>query len=205
MSKPNKFKRGLSSHRNVDDLTLENKNVSVSVSALGAGGTGTVDHLTAIPQGLDFDERIGNRISLLRVDGRVILSCNVADTTTQDSAIRLIIVRDKMAQGSVPVFTDIFDAISVHDMRNGLPDNLKRYDILYDSVTMLGNDSSNAGIGIANVKFSTFSIPCNNSKCAFVGAAAADEGPGSLFFLTVTNKSANLPAIAARFRVYYRN
>ncbi len=197
-------RNGANSARNVAYIP-NLKNVQTNVATIGAHNTGNITHLTGIAQGNDYNERVGDKVKLHRIIGRLLTTCNTADATSIDGLARCMIVRDKMNQGSAPTISDVLTAAACSSLRNSRPDNLRRYDVIYDHTITTGQDSASSGVGAPNTRVTTFDISLNQSRCEFTGILGSDEGPGSLWCITVSNKSSNLQTIDWNFGVFYEN
>jgi len=198
-------KKGRNTARNRPSGSIANlRNVGSTVTTIGSAGTGLVQHISPVAQGTDFDERVGDKISLARLWVRGTLIANTADTSTLDTICRIIVFRDNFNQGTAPAITDFLTFDGVGSLRNTRPENLRRYEFLADNTFVVGNDA-NSTSGISNAKLISYEVSLGNRPCTFIGTAATDEGPGSLWIYHACSKSTNLPTVSWNFRTFYRN
>jgi len=148
-----------------------------------------------IAQGDDYDERNGRSIRLKSLEWFGNLTMNASATNSQ---YRLIIFVDHANQGVAPAVTDLLVSDAFASMRNGAPDNMKRYTILSDELYLLDSDSHGATLVVKGFrKLET------HMKFSGTGAAVASQGENSIWAYAVSNEATNTVAQNVNFRLRY--
>lgn len=129
-----------------------------------AAKNGPDGFIYGIIQGTTQNTRIGNRIHVSRIQFSVRL-CPAATMAT-GGLCRLIVMRDKFSNGGTPSITDIFTNdpdglgsggaadVSPWSLRN--PDNLVRFNFLYDRIHSLVSTSSTTGGPLMDFSFNVY-------------------------------------------------
>ncbi len=155
-----------------------------------ASSTAVVQNLTALVEGATFNNRIGRKVKSvsLRVRGHIKIHGSAGT-----SQWRMVIVRDNLGTTTQPVLTDVYaDAASFYGNLNkrATPQINARYTILYDTHLIV----SAAGSSIVLVDIEDKYIKVG-SFVTFTGAAATDEGKGSIYAMSASNEPTNTVAV----------
>lgn len=120
----------------LSQLNTELKYVDVAQLAVTSATTGYL--LNPLAQGSSASQRVGNTVRFKSLDIRAAITPNDA----QPSWLRVIVLRDDQANGTVPTITDVLESNSITSFRN--LDNVKRFKILSDQTySMRAKDLAN--------------------------------------------------------------
>jgi len=118
---------------------------SQTTSATGAlvSFTGAVNgtSLCLIPQGTTDNTRIGQKINLKRI--RIKFNAILTANTVTGERIRIILWKDKQANGAAPAVTDILTNADIDSFIN--MDNTERFEIIKDRTFIIQPQSGTAG------------------------------------------------------------
>ncbi len=158
--------------------------------------TGAVQHLTAIAQGDDTNDRQGNQVQLRRLVVRGNVVRNVG--TSLPSHLRMMIVRDNLGTTTAPGIAAMFSTVATFIAnRSSLGDSQTeaRFTVLFDKFI---------AFALGGVETVGFSIDKKlNSLCLFSGPAASDEGKGALYLFIASDQAALDPVVEVDARIYY--
>jgi len=179
----------------------------IDVDSLGTSlVTGSVLLLNGIPQGTDYNERIGRKVMLKSLFIRFTINVNpgvLGVLAPQGDVVRLMIVYDAQANGAAPAITDILATVNYDSPMN--LNNRDRFKVLHDKFhTMWAyNYSSGTTIiaGNAIPKFSQKYIKLNHEE-VFGGVAntIGSIQTGSIFFLTISQNEITQVNLYSRVR-----
>ncbi len=160
---------------------------------------GSVTYISAIAQGTDITQRVGDSIKLqrLRLSGTFFINTSATRTTC-----RVVLFRDLSNAGSTPSTSDVISnaylgTISGVNMFYNWINVQKRFSILYDEKVALSiNGNENATVSITmphegHVKY--------RGTSGAVGSAAE----GSIFLLLLSDEQTNVPTFSINTRVEY--
>lgn len=166
------------------------------VTSGSVNNTGFVQNICVIPQGTDYNNRIGDSIKLQRIRSCIRFSINASDTTSVGTYLRLMIVRDLDQNGTAPTISEMLTATSELATYNHLREG--RFSYLYDEVFNLSNV---AGDSNGYTIFDT----SHEGHIKFIASAtsSASAGKGTVYFVAISNQSSNTPDIIARHSIYY--
>lgn len=170
------------------------------------GGTlpaiGSVDNLVPIGQGITNSTRIGNKITVKRIQLKCILTGSVlVGAADQNDPIRVCIVQDKESDGAEPTYANVFGS-SVYNFQN-LNSFPKRFKILYDKTIVLSVQDTTTDDYITPSPWIELDKKYKRGiNVYFDGANATDVQRNSLF-LMMKSDSANQPTVYFRTRVSY--
>lgn len=167
-------------------INVETKVLDASFGSTAIDQAGTIQCVSQIAQGLNYNDRIGDSIKLqhIRYSGYF-----QASAAALSSALRVIVFRDLFQQGGVPIPSQILQNVGAPDVINQ-PRNwlLKdRFSVLYDEVFNL----SNAGDSSFTC---TLEIP-HEGHVKYIGttSTAASNGFGSVYVMYVSTETTNKP------------
>lgn len=154
--------------------------------------TGTINCLSQMGQGTDYNNRIGDSLKIQKLVFRAKLLMNTASTGT---IVRVLIIRDLFQQGVDPTFTNVLGGANPLNPKNFLLRD--RFSILVDELIYLSN-SGEDGCSLH------YNIP-HEGHIKYIGttAAAASNGFGSLYLLTVADEATNVPTFTWNSSLYY--
>lgn len=157
------------------------------------GAAGTITVLNNMSQGTDSIVRIGRRINMKSVFIRYMLDSNF----TENIFFRTILVVDMQANGSLPLWTDIFVEANATTLTN--LNNRDRFRILVDRQDMIEPGVSGAGpaSGVGNAGGPTICFKQIYKKLNFqttynagIQGTIADIQTGSLLLCTIASVTA---------------
>lgn len=147
-------------------------------SAVSLNDASSVTLLNGLAPGLAINERVGQQVHLMRLEGHG--QVQVTPSTGVDQIVRLIIVRDRQPNGAAPAYNDVMTAVSTF----ALPslNNQKRFIILWDRTFQL-NASAEA---FSQIPFAV-EIPLDFKVQFNAGTAGtvADINTNALFLLAI--------------------
>lgn len=158
--------------------------------------TGAVKPLTAVAQGIDDNDRIGDKIMPSHFEARGIVTGHASASNTQ---LRMMIVRDNFGTTTTPSITDLFSSAAklvANKSQLGDEQVRARFTVIWDKFFILQTET-----GITK----TFVVRKKLAKKAilFSGAAGTDEGKNHLYLFIGSNEATNDPIVDAGFLFYY--
>jgi len=104
---------------------------SISVAPVTSTGTIAEDSLLTIASGTGESERVGRKLSILRIRMRYLIEMNAQSAAAAAAeAIRVIVYLDKQANGAAATVADIMEADDLKSYENRT--NRDRFELLYD-------------------------------------------------------------------------
>jgi len=168
----------------------EEKNLDVNAT-LDPLTTGVLTLLTGISQGTDVGNRVGDVIKVTKISwmGRLALNPSV----TSFSTVRMILIRDMENDGAVPSMADMLETIggsaAVRSPINFL--NRKRFSILWDQIFVLDPNTHYSEILRGEIVLN------KTVRYRGTGNTVAAAAEGAMFWLTISDESANAPVMGA--------
>lgn len=164
------------------------------IANTGVTTTPIVVYVSALAQGLDISNRVGDSIRLQGL--QYAFSISVSLLCTGPNWIRILLVRDLQNQGAAPVLTDVLTGLSSVALPNYIQSS--RYNILYDETVAFVRE-----VGpMVDIRKGT--IPLNGHvKYRSTSAAAASAAEGSLFLMAVSSLAVNNPSLDYCVRLTY--
>lgn len=160
--------------------------------------TPVITHLTGVPDGVNENERVGRRIDVKSLAGRVQLLNNANDTLGVQ--VRTIVFSDRMNTGTAPITTELFASATpgINDFRLGDLNTMKRFKVWYDRVHLLNPN------GRETVFFKMFKrFKFGGLKVLYTGVAGTDEGKNSLYVMRWSDDATNSPSYASDWRIRF--
>lgn len=109
--RPRTFRRGYDRTVGLYGRNVEKKYHRTDFSGSTPIGTaiGSVTQLSIIPQGTASDERVGNRVTVTSIHARLKVIWTFGQDETPDTqAIRIVIIQDRQANGTAPVYHSVY-------------------------------------------------------------------------------------------------
>lgn len=167
--------------------------------------TGATYFTPAIAQGVNINQRIGNKVRICKIDVKGYL---VNGTATADRNARIIIWRDLRPDGAVTTPTSVLvDAGSATSVNSGYNvDFVDRVKILYDKSFMLNNgggatDQAGAVKWSFMKKYSVTSGPILQYSGTTGGITECESG--QLFIMVVTSATTSQPFVYMTCNINY--
>jgi len=159
-----------------------------------ANQAGTVSYLSGMAQGTDLNNRVGDSIRI-----QSIWLAGTCSVVTNNSSLRVLIVKDNENGGAAPAGSDILQnaggagaAVAAYNYINK-----DRFTIIFDELLVLNTVSPPTDV----LKFESshnFHI-----KYRGTGATAASAAEGSLWMATFTDLAATQPTLRYTCRITY--
>lgn len=167
---------------------------TVTAFEVDPNSTGSVGSLMFIAQGLDTDDRIGDKIRVKRLalSGTVTLHASATN-----SRVRFVIVRDNNGSTTVPGITDLFtsaDAMQKNVPKLGTPQSNSRFTVLWDKLVIVNTDTPTKQVNFALTL---------DHHCYWNGPATTDEGKGHIYIMNASNEATNDPVVAITSHIWY--
>ncbi len=156
--------------------------------------TGVVSNVSLLPQGLDDDERIGNKVKAFSIKLGGSISQHPTATNT---FCRYMIVRDRFGTTAQPAITDMFSSVAAFANGHptlGLSQVSSRFQVLID-VRIAFSDVHRTVVYVNKYKKLNFPIYWENT-------GATDEGKNNLYSFSASTEASNVPAasLIAQFK-----
>lgn len=173
--------------------------VDVALSTYPLDTTGSVTHLTIVPQGTAVTNRVGKKIALKGLQCRGFANSGISAILNN---VAFMIVYDKRPTGSLPAVTDILVSANASSMNND--NNSGRFQILkrWDDVFVGASASPTATKPITNTDWW---LDLKGRQTVYKAAATgqiADVEEGALYLVTVGSNAAG--GTAAELTVGFR-
>jgi len=152
--------------------------------------TGTITHVTAIPQGDAEATRTGNSILAKYISLKGNMNMGASATRT---FVRVMIVQDLFNTGTAPTIADILGAVNTFSPVN--VDTRDRYVVLRDRTFSLDV----AGKGLFTFKW----FVRLNFHIKYTGAAGSDEYKNQLYVVLISSEDTNVPSVSYTARLAY--
>lgn len=171
----------------------EHKFVDLAAAAYAVNTTGSITHVSIIPQGAGASARIGRKCTMTSIQIRGVVS---ADNTTTTARGRLIVVYDNQPNGALPAITAVVDTANPSSFTNDA--NRERFRVLVNECwSVVGNnlapttDSAYQSVDI----FRRFKLPV---KFLAAGTGAiADVQQGALYAILLGDVAAGTADVTA--------
>jgi len=171
--------------------TRDLKFVDVSLSAVAYDNTGSIVLLNGIAEGDDFTSRNSRSVMIHSVALRgFAYSSNSAGAAGK---IRTMVVWDNAANGAALTFAQLLATTDANSFPN--VNFEKRFTILWDSGTVLGNTNTAATLSVADKSIVSIEVLIKvNAPVAFngTGATIASIQNGSIYLCTVGDNAAGV-------------
>lgn len=177
-------------------INAEKKYADTAYTGTNCSNAYTPTSVTAIVQGATANQRNGNSIKLVSLN----MKGYIAQSANFNAMARVMLVRDKFNQGTIPAIADILqNTASTQTVVSPLNiDNAGRFQVMYDRLFTMTNT------GQSQVFFKKYFKL--NHHARYNGAAATDEKQGQIFVLFITEQTASVPLATVNFRVgFYDN
>ena len=148
-----------------------------------------VQHVSAVLQGDDVDDRHGRKIHAVHLSIRGNILKNTVSSATK---VRMLIFRDNLGSTTPPVLTDLFSDENdffenQHRLVNEMP--MKRFTILWDKFIILNESFDGQQTAVA-FKYSRKL----NFDVLYTGTQGTNEGKNSIWFMSASNEATNNPS-----------
>lgn len=179
----------------------ETKHRDTVVSAYTTiGYAGSVYHLSDVAQGTSENNRVGDKVHATYIK----LGATMAAHATENTTMRVMLIQDKLNQGTAPSAGDILEGTGVTGgYRSGIcelnvDDFPKRWRVLYDkTVRLVSGTASAVQVLKASAKI--------NAPIWYSGSAGTDEGRNQIYLLLISDAAANYPSLVWNARLYYKD
>lgn len=171
------------------EYKLKDKTMTGAVST-----SSTIYRLTEIAQGDTESSRDGMRLTIkgLRWKGNV-----VADTSAENTIIRMIVFLDRQTDGATPADTDLLEDADTAGLPNR--DNRNRFWIMSDKLYSLTTGSRTAFAFDWYKRFKKgITVHYKGS-----GSAVTDAKENQVFMLLISNQGTYTPYVTSRARMVY--
>lgn len=164
------------------------------VTTTGITTTPFVMYVSALSQGVDISNRVGDSIRLQGLHYAFGLTASASATLIHWT--RILLVRDLENQGALPATLDVISGLSDVAFPNYI--NRDRFNILYDETVFFC-----PGIGpVADLRKGTIPL---NGHILYRGTttAATSASKGSLFLIAFSSLASNNPSLDHNVRILY--
>ncbi len=179
-------------------INIETKFLDTIQTSTTINQTGSMIPISEIAQGLTSQTRVGDsiRIQHIEVRGR----CNV-NPVAGNTLMRVLVVRDLDGYGTAPTTSDVLEyaaAVSAPISPEKF-NKRERFSILYDEIFTLSGTTQ----GVATLPFSFSSTHQGHIMYLGTTAAAASDGKGSMYIVSVSDETTNAPSLAFVSRIQF--
>jgi len=173
----------------------EKKFVDQGVTLTAANTTGSTTAINLIATGTDYNNRIGRKVILKSVMVRALVSPDIASNTTDDQAIRCMLVYDAQTNSTLAGVNDILEAGTTNNayaFQN--LNNRDRFKVLMDKTFATGKQVAASGLAGSNTVHFIKKFKRLNHEVIFSGTTAAIGSiqTGSLLWLVIGSSGAGL-------------
>ncbi len=178
-------------------INSELKYNDTTATNLPISSAGSIQQLTDISQGTDNNQRNGNSLLMKSVFIRGKVELADSDVSCQ---LRMIIFRDTMNQGSIPLVGDVLNNVgSTISVFSPLNENRPgRFKIVYSKLFTLNKNGMDSHI------FKTFIKTDKHIK--YTGPLGSDEFKNQYYILLISSEATTFPSVSYFNRVrYYDN
>lgn len=176
-------------------IRTESKHHQVIVNPTAIDAVGIVSKLSAVPAGINDEQRVGDEIFLQNLKFRYIWYGG--DAT---NILRFVIFRwrDSDVPGA-PVITDVLQTTNAMSYYNDLNYDSGRVQILYDNLAAYGSGGSQTKAVDKTIYGKTL-----GKKRLMFSDVSAVTGPEHIYFLALTDSvAASHPTLVFRSRLYF--
>ncbi len=159
--------------------------------------TGVTNSITAIAQGLDSSDRIGDSLtpSHLEISGNIQLHASASD-----SQVRMVVVRDNNGSTTVPAITDLYASVVAFAANKpplGDTQSRARFTILWDKYVIVDATGHGETQGISMKK------KLAAKPCLYTGTQTTDGGDDNLYLFIASNETTNDPIVTMLGNFFY--
>jgi hypothetical protein len=174
-------------------LNVEKKHVDAASSFNPGAISASSVLLTGIAQGDTNESRDGSSIKLLSlsIHGRIEKS-----TSTTSTVVRIVLVHDKVPDGSAPSHSDIFQD-SDHNSHYQTENMGTKYSIISDKSYVMSDGGGEMKL------FRNFKKLNQKMRFTGTGATISDISQGALWLFAISNETTNTPTLTFRSRCMY--
>ncbi len=171
--------------------------VSGIAFAVDPNSTGSTVNLLPSGQGLDSNNRIGDKVQPIMIEARGVVTLHASAT---DSRIRMVIVRDNFNTGTLPSIASLYSSATLFiDNKAAIGDaqSRARFTILWDKMVVM--DSGGHGL----TQHFKFKRKLARKPVLYTGTAGTDEGEGQICLMLASNEATNDPVLSASSKIWY--
>ncbi len=163
--------------------------------ASAASSTATLNHLSSIAVGDDFNSRDGRKVRMKSIQIKGSLQMH---TTATNTRFRMVLFQDTMNTGTAPTASDII--ANTYDLRDEDPNNMARYKILWDKRIILTETVAGTNPERNFQYYKKLDLPVT-----YTGTAGSDYGKNTLWLLFISDEATNTPTLNMQARMRYRD
>lgn len=170
-------------------MDLEEKFIDSGQTGLGTpSASGSVQYVSGVATGTDYNNRIGRSIYYKRLELKVFLEPKITASSPTGDIIRTVVVLDRQPNGSNPAAADILQNNNYTEPYQ--VNNRDRFEVLYDKFLVCeANAYAASALTVGDPKFHYLEcvIPINQ-RAIFSGttAAVASVSSGAIFILFIS-------------------
>jgi len=181
--------RGLNEIRRFINIETKFSDVILNITF---SNSGALTVLSETAQGLTSTTRVGDSIRLQSFEFR---GTAKAVSSSAPDTIRFIILRDLDGYGTAPGVTDVLEAANAWSPYKF--NKLQRFQILFDELATVDLVTKESVLVVYKSAI--------NSHIKYLGttAAAASDGKGTIYLLTISNNASNQPVFTGVSRMTY--
>lgn len=159
-------------------------------------GVGTVLNLCSITQGVAENQRVGEKLTCTKLQGKFAVYWNAAGVSVQQC--RIMIVRDSQCQGTLLTVPQVLANMGtirapISNLNVSIPG---RYKVLYDRMVTVSDDKECATLMINKAL---------NNITHYTGPLSTNEAKGQLLLMMCSNVSVAGPTVEFTTRLYYKD
>lgn len=125
---------------------------------VAAGAVST--NLNVVAQGVGESQRIGRKITIRQIQGRMLVQCAASNAATAaNDTLRVLLVQDRQANGATFAVTDVLQTASFQAWRN--LQNSNRFKVLLDKTITVNSYGGVVAATFESGRSTNFFIKCN--------------------------------------------
>jgi len=174
-------------------LNTEKKHVDRADASMPGDTNLDFELLNGIAQGDGNENRDGTSVKFLTLFVKGFMRIS---SSTSRTLVRVLIIHDKVPDGSLPSTSDILDNSDINGMYN--TENMgAKYQILLDRTYTLSDGSGQTR------PFKIFKKLGTKSRYSGTGSTLADISQGAYYIAFLSDESVNVPSISWRSRMMF--
>ncbi len=173
------------------------QNVHATAFTVDPNSSGAVVNLTAVLQGIDSNDRIGDSLNPSHIECRGIITLHAS---ASDSRVRMMIVRDNFGTTTQPAITDMFTSVTqfaANKVSFGDVQSRARFTVIWDRYVLLDAGAH----GLTNTVVMKKKLA--KKPILYTGIQTTDEGQNNLYLFIASNEATNDPVVNIQSNFWY--
>lgn len=179
-------------------LNTEDKYFDTSATSVNATTTGSLYVLNIPVQGTAQTNRVGQSVKNKSIYIRYLIDHNATAGTTPQY-LRIIVFKDKQANGALPALTDLLDSVAITSPRK--LEKAKRFHIYCDDQIYVSQNDRAGHLGKCFIDLKDGQD--DHTEYSANAGAIGDISTNAYYFLIFSNQSTNYPVFSYQSRIRF--